>query len=193
MSVSHFAVRLWLVPIALALSTASAGATTVIRQGLEQLTIGSETIVHATVLDIHSYWNADRQFILTDVRVRPSRILKGDPAGDVICTVMGGSVGELTTLIVGGVDIAPGSDYVLFLAHGDLPGAANRLTIPYHSQGVFDIVGGRAFSQAIGEPLLPDEHGEIGVPGGADGLDLDQLIDQVRSAAAKERRHEQND
>jgi hypothetical protein len=178
---SHFAVRLSLVPIALALSATSAGATTLIRQGLDQLTKGSETIVQATILDIHSYWNADHYFILTDLRMRPSRILKGDAADDVICTVMGGSVGDVTTLIVGGADLAPGSEYVLFLAHADLPGAANRLTIRDHSQGVFEIVGGRAFSQAIGEPLLPDEGGMIDVPGGAGGLDLDELIDQVHS------------
>jgi hypothetical protein len=178
---SHFAVRLSHVPIVLALSATAGGATTLIRQGLDQLTIGSETIVQATVLDIHSYWNADHQFILTDVRVRPSRILKGDPSGDVICTVMGGSVGDVTTLIVGGADLAPGSEYVLFLAHADLPGAPNRLTIRDHSQGVFEIVGSRAFSQAIGEPLLPDAQGTIDVPGSTDGLDLDELIGQVRS------------
>jgi hypothetical protein len=178
---SLFAVKLSLLPSALALSAASAGATTLIRQGLDHLTTGNETIVQATVLDIHSYWNADHQFILTDVRLRPSRILKGEASGDMICTLMGGSVGDVTTLIVGGADLAPGSEYVLFLAHDDLPGAANRLTIRDHSQGVFEIVGSRAFSQAIGDPLLPDEHGKVDVPGGDDGLDLDELIDQVRS------------
>lgn len=181
MRASHFAVRLSLLSVALALSAASTGATTLIRQGLDQLTIGNETIVQATILDIHSYWNADHQFILTDVRLRPSKILKGEAAGDLICTIMGGSVGDVTTLIVGGADLAPGSEYVLFLAHTDLPGAANRLTIRDLSQGVFEIVKGRAFSQAIDEPLLPDEHGKIDVPGGDDGLDLDELIDQVRS------------
>jgi len=178
---SHVAVRLSLMPVALVVSAASAGATTLIRQGLDRLTSGSETIVQATVLDIHSYWNADHQFILTDVHVRPSRILKGAPTGDVTFTVMGGSIGDVTTLIVGGADLAPGSEYVLFLTYNDLPGAANRLTIRDHSQGVFEIARGRAFSQAIGEPLLPDERGKIDVPGGADGVDLDELIGQIRS------------
>jgi hypothetical protein len=148
---------------------------------LDRLTVGSETIVQAVVLDIHSYWNASHQFILTDVRARPSRILKGAPTGDLTCTVMGGSVGDVTTLIIGGADLAPGSEYVLFLGHADLPGAADRLTIRDHSQGVFEIVRGRAFSQAIDEPLLHDENGMIDVPGGADGLDLDELINQIRS------------
>ena len=181
MHVRHVAVRLALVSVALALSAALAGATTLIRQGLERLTIDSETIVQAFVLDIHSYWNPDHQFILTDVRVRPSQILKGDPAGDVTFSVMGGTIGDVTTLIVGGADLAPGSEYVLFLSHADLPGAANRLTIRDHSQGVFEIAKGRAYSQAVGEPLLPDERGKFDVPGGTDGVDLDELISQIRS------------
>ena len=180
---SHVAERLFLVPVALVLSAASAGATTLIRQGLDRLTIGSETIVQASVLDIHSYWNTDHQFILTDVHVRPSQVLKGDPAEDVTFTVMGGSIGEVTTLVIGGADFAPGFEYVLFLARADLPGAANRLTIRDHSQGVFEITQGRAFSQAIGEPLLPDERGKADVPGGADGVDLDELIGEIKSLA----------
>jgi len=177
---SHFAVRSTVVPIVMALSAISAGATTLIRQGLDQLTTSSETIVQGSVLDIHSYWNADHQFILTDVHVRPSRILKGDAAGDLTFTVMGGSVGDVTTLIIGGADLAPGSEYVLFLGHANLPGAANRLTIREHSQGVFEVVGHRAFSQAVGDPLLADKQGVTDVPGGANGVDLSDLIDQVR-------------
>jgi len=166
--------------VALVLSAAAADATTLVRQGLDRLTIDNEMVVQATVLDIYSYWNADHQFILTDVRVRPSRILKGTPTDNVTFTVMGGSVADVTTLIIGGADLVPGSEYVLFLAHNDLPGAANRLTIRDHSQGVFEIARGRAFSQAIGEPLLPDERGKVDVPGGAEGVDLDELIGQIR-------------
>jgi hypothetical protein len=53
--------------------------TTLIRQGLERLTSDDEGIMVARVLDTRSYWNADHSFILTDVRVRPSRVLKGRP------------------------------------------------------------------------------------------------------------------
>jgi hypothetical protein len=70
---------------------------------------------------------------------------------------------------------------VLFLAYDDLPGAAKRLTIHDHSQGVFEIARGRAYSQAIDEPLLPDEHGKSDVPGGANGVGLDEMIDEIRS------------
>jgi hypothetical protein len=44
---------------------------------------------------------------------------------------------------------------------------------------VFAVQHGRAFSQAIGEPLLPDEKGNAEVPGGADGLPLGTLTQQI--------------
>lgn len=183
MHASRVAARIPLALVAAALSFGTAGGTTVVRQGLDQLTVESETIVLGRVLDVHSYWNAACDFILTDVRLRHSRTLKGSLAGDLTLTVMGGSVGDVTTLVVGGPDLAPGSDYVLFLTHENLPGAANRLTVRSLAQGAFDVRNGRAFSQAIDEPLLPDATGQTGVPGGTGGLALEDLIGQIRANA----------
>lgn len=169
-----------LVLLALALAAVPASATTLVRQGLDQLTAENEMIVHGRVLDIRSYWNADHSFILTDVRVRPSQVMKGAAAGDVTFTVMGGQVDDLTTVIIGGAGLAPGSEYVLFLSRVDLPGAAHRLTVRDHVQGVFEVVKGRAHSQAFGQPLYPDLGGRVDVPGGEEGLALDELVRQVR-------------
>jgi len=163
-----------------ALVAAPVSATTLIRRGLDRLAAGNETIVQARVLDIRSYWNADHTFILTDVHARPSQVLKGRPDNDLDFTVMGGSVGETTTLIVGGPDLEPGSEYILFLAQSDLPGAPHRLTVRDLSQGVFDVVQGRAFSQAHGEPLLPDDQGRTDAPGGDEGILLETLARQIR-------------
>src|SRR5262249_13543505 len=147
-------------------------ATSLVRRGIESLARDNETIVQAQVLDIHSYWDAGHTFILTDVHVRSSARFKGDAPDELTFTVMGGSVEGVTTLIVGGPELAPGSEYVLFLAHTDLPGAPSRLTVRDLCQGVFAVRKGRAFSEAIGEPLLPDAQGLADVPGGADGLPL---------------------
>jgi hypothetical protein len=163
-----------------ALVAAPVSATTLIRRGLDRLAAGNETIVQARVLDIRSYWNADHTFILTDVHARPSQVLKGRPDNDLDFTVMGGTVGETTTLIVGGPDLEPGSEYILFLAQSDLPGAPHRLTVRDLSQGVFDVVQGRAFSQAHGEPLLPDDQGRTDAPGGDEGILLETLARQIR-------------
>ena len=158
---------------------APAAATTLVRQGLDRLTTENEAVVQAKILETHSYWNDDHTFILTDVRARASRVFKGPDAESVTLTLMGGTVGEVTTLIVGGASLVPGSEYVLFLAHADLPGASGRLTVREHAQAVFVLENGRAFSEAIGEPLVPDANGDTAVPGGEDGLAVDELIRQI--------------
>src|SRR6185436_20960272 len=81
---------------------APAFATSLVRRGIESLTRDNETIVQASVVDIHSYWNPSHTFIFTDVHVRASKKFKGDAADDLSFTVMGGTVGQTTTLIVGG-------------------------------------------------------------------------------------------
>jgi len=158
---------------------APASATSLMRRGIENLSHDNETVVQANVLDIHSYWNADHSFIFTDVHVRASKRFKGDAPDDLTFTVMGGTVGETTALVVGGPDIAPGFEYVLFLSRADLPGTPGRLTVRDLCQGVFNVRPGRAFSEAIGEPLLPDAQGSADVPGGADGLPLETLAQRI--------------
>ena len=161
---------------------APASATSLVRRGIESLSRDNETIVQASVVDIHSYWNPSHTFIFTDVHVRASKKFKGDAADDLSFTVMGGTVGQTTTLIVGGPDLAPGSEYVLFLSRTNLPGTPARLTVRDLCQGVFAVRHGRAVSQAAGEPLLPDAQGSAEAPGGADGLPLETLAQQIRDA-----------
>ena len=161
-----------------------AGATTLIRHGLDRLTADNESVVHGRVMEIHSYWNDDHSFILTDVKFRPQQVLKGErPSGDVTLTVMGGTVGEISTVIVAGPDLVPGSDYVLFMNREDLPGAARRLTVRDLSQGVFRVEKGRAYSQALDHPLIADANGRSEAPGGEEGMALEEMSRQVRQFA----------
>jgi len=166
---------------------APARATTLIRAGIDDLVASNETVVVAEVVGLHSYWNAEHTFILTDARVRPTTQLKGNRGPlEFTVTVMGGTVGDLTTVIVAGPELRLGGEYVLFLNHEDLPGAAQALTVRDLSQGVFEVVatpaGKRAVSQAVQHPLLPDARGNNQPPGGLEGLLLDQLIQNVRDA-----------
>lgn len=168
-----------------------ASATTLIRQSLSGLIAESSTIVVGEVLEAHSYWNDEGTFILTDVRIRATEVLKGDSRdSDFTVTLMGGTVGDLTTVIVGGAELTLGKSYVLFLGDGDLPGVRGVLTVGEHSQGVFDIVrardGLRAISQANRLPLYPDALGFVDPPGGAQGIFLNDMTRFVREAAARQ-------
>lgn len=171
--------RLLLLVLLLALA-APARATTLVRQGLEALTADSEAVVHARVLEVHSYWNADRSLIFTDVRAKPLQALKGDPTEELVVTLLGGTVGETTLLIIGAPELRPGAEYVLFLTHVEADGDKAGWRVRDLAQGVFDVVNGRAFSQADRELLLPDEGGESEAPGGAEGFLLESLARQVR-------------
>lgn len=169
---------------------ASASATTLIREGLDELVSGNQTIVLAEVIDAVSYWNSDGTFILTDVTVKPMEVLKGRAEGLLTVTLMGGTVGDLTTLIVGGAEIIPGRSYVLFLNEENLPGSPGVTTVRDHCQGVYDISVERgelrAVSQANRHPLVPDRMGYLDAPGGVEGFPLEAMVQSLREMVARD-------
>lgn len=177
--------------VALAAAVAApASATTLRRAGLDQLVAEHGTIVMGEVVDLKSYWNPEGTFILTDVRFKAHDVLKGKPdPRELTFTVMGGTVGDLTALIVGGAELISGNSYVVFLDKADLPGVKAVQTVREHGQGVFDIVmagdGLRAISQANHHPLAPDAKGNVEAPGGREGLSLTTMMRSIRELAAR--------
>ncbi len=171
---------------------APAGATTLRRASLEELTASNDTVVVGKVIEAYSYWNREGTFILTDVLVEATEVLKGKVVDPVLTvTILGGTVDDLTTLIVGGAQLVPGKAYVLFLNEEDLPGLERARTVRDHCQGVFEIAkaldgsGSRAVSQANGHPLVPDKLGSFEPPGGVEGLPLRTLKDTIRKTAGR--------
>lgn len=179
------------VAVALALGLVSpASGSTLVRASLDDLVAVNRLILVGEVVDAHSYWNSEGTFILTDVRIAPSSVLKGRAVeSEVVVTIPGGSVGDLSTVIVGGAELLPARTYVLFLNEENLPGA-RALTVRDLCQGVFDFHLGehglRAISQANRHPLLPDVRGEAEPPGGAAGLPLEAMLRAIRESAGRE-------
>jgi hypothetical protein len=172
-----------------ALAATPIGATTLLRADVDTLTASSDTIVYADVVGARSYWNEEETFILTDVRIAPREVLKGAAGGELTVTLMGGSVGDRTVMVVGGAALVPGQAYVLFVGTDDLPGRVGARTVPGHAQGVFEVRkdadgSARAVSQAGDQALVPDALGRSEVPGGRDGLALPALLDTIRQAVA---------
>ena len=182
--------------VALALAAggvAPAGATSLIRQSLDDLVARNRSVVVGQVLEAKSRWNEEGTFIVTDYRVQVDDVLKGGAKGrEVTVTLLGGTVGDLTTLIIGGAELRPGRSYVLFLKDG--VEGVEGVTLPDHSQGAFEDVkakdGLRAVSQGLRHPLLPDVRGHVDVPGGAEGLPLTSLMKSVREIASRPVREE---
>ncbi len=175
-----------------AIVVAPVNATTLIHQGLDDLVAGNRAVVVGEVVDASSYWNENHTFILTDVLIATHEILKGDVSEqELTVTIMGGQVGDLTTLIVGGPELIPGNSYVLFLNEEKLPGADHALTVRDLCQGVFDVRIGRdglrAVSQANSHPLLPDRKGYADAPGGVEGLPLNAMMQSIRESVDRQR------
>lgn len=188
MSMTRALVRAGAVIALAAASVVPARATTLIRMGLDDLVGTNATVVVGRVLDVYSHWNAEGTFILSDVRVVADDVLKGDTGQrEFTITVMGGTVGDLSTVIVGGPEIEVGRTYVLFLDANDLPGAPQARTVRDLCQGIYDVedtpTGPRAVSQASRHPLLADGQGNFEEPGGSQGIPLDEMIRQVRQLA----------
>lgn len=177
--------------LAIAASVAvPASATTLMRASLDELVAANGAVVLGEVVDVESYWNAEGSFILTDVRFSVSDVLKGNLSrgNELTITLMGGRVGDTTTLIIGGPQLIPGKSYVVFLNEESLPGV-QALTVRDLVQGAFDVVmakdGLRAVSQANGHPLLPDAKGYLDAPGGVEGLPLTAMMQSIREIAAR--------
>ena len=188
MRLSPHVARITLALVLTVLAALPAGATTLIRQGLDKLTAENELVVYGRVLDIHSYWNAEHSMIMTDVRVRASQVLKGDrTAREITFSLLGGTVGDITTLIIGGPELVPGSDYILFLNREQLQGSRQVLTVRDLAQGAFELAdfgaGRRVYSQGLAHVLLPDAGGISAPPGGTDGLTLDDMLSRIRQFA----------
>lgn len=179
------------VALAMAAASAPSSATTLVRASLPALVANNGTIVVGEVVDAHSYWNEPHSFMLTDVRIKATEVLKGDlKETDFTVTILGGTVDDLTTVIIGGAELTPGKSYVLFLQEDNLPGTRNVRTVREHSQGVFDVVkardGIRAISQANRLPLHPDALGFVDPPGGAKGLLLKDMLHSIRETVARQ-------
>ena len=174
-------------------AVAPASATSLVRASLDDLVAANGAVVLGEVLDTYSYWNAEGTFILTDVRFRVDNAIKGSLQDrELTVTLMGGTVGETTTLIIGGAELIPGNSYVLFLNDEDLPGAKSVRTVRDHAQGAFDVVmsgrGLRAVSQANQHPLVPDKSGYFDAAGGPVGYPLGAMMQSIREISGREGR-----
>jgi hypothetical protein len=112
---------------------------------LPQLTAKAGAIVHGTVSDVRSDWNADRTHIFTFITVHVDRYLKGDLGPTITVMEFGGTVGGMRQFIAGTPQFTRGEEVVLFLSlHPPMYPAVLAL-----SQGKFSVVADRASGQRL--------------------------------------------
>lgn len=101
--------------LAAALASLPAGATTLVRMTLSQLSQASSTIVQGRVVSQQMQWNAAHTRIVTLTTVEVGRALKGQPASTLVIEQLGGTVGNFHVRVPGTAYLRPQTDYILFL------------------------------------------------------------------------------
>src|SRR5256885_4324279 len=117
----HF-ILVALAALALVLAQA-ASATTVQKLTLQELTKKANSIVVGRVQDAVSSWDAAKKEIYTFYTVSVSQPVKGSKAGETITIrQLGGTVGNIASIVPGMPSFKKGEEVVLFLTQKDAAG-----------------------------------------------------------------------
>ena len=147
------------------LVAAGAGASVFLKEDVGSLKKASEAVVHAKVVDISSYWNADRTLIFTDVRLEVKGKLHGSAGAEIVVRVPGGTVGDFTVDMEGAPRFAMDDEVVAFIGrwHDGAPMVAG------YFQGI-----SRVERDGLGNAFLRG--------GAADGLPMSELARMLRQS-----------
>jgi hypothetical protein len=76
----------------------------------------SESVVHASVVDVRSAWNDEGSAIFTFVTLEVKGRLHGTAENQIVVRVPGGTVGDFTSEMEGAPRFQKGEDVVAFIA-----------------------------------------------------------------------------
>jgi hypothetical protein len=94
----------------------AAGATTIIRQDVPDLSRQADAVIRGTVSRAESRWSGDRRTIFTEVEIQVAETLKGPARKTVIVREPGGVVGNIGQRVDGVASFQKGEEVVVFLA-----------------------------------------------------------------------------
>jgi hypothetical protein len=92
------------------------GASTFLKEDIKSLKAQSEAVVHAKVLDLHSYWDPTGSVIFTDVTLDVRGRLHGASGDQIVVRVPGGTVGDFTSVMDGAPQFEMDDEVVTFIA-----------------------------------------------------------------------------
>src|SRR5204863_6040556 len=124
-----------LILLAATLLAAPGHATSLRHLDVHDLTLESSDIIVGVVEGSRSYWNDARTRILTDVDVRVTRSLKGNPGARLTLTQLGGEVDGARYTVPGCPAFQAGEEALFFVWRD----ARGRAQVNGLGQGKFDI------------------------------------------------------
>ena len=149
-------------------------ATTVQRLGLEEMVKKAHTIVVGKVGSSRVYWSADRKLILTNYTIQVDESIKGQAAGTVEVTTVGGKIGDLQLMVSGMPSFVTGENAVVFI---ETSGAYQ--TVVGLGQGKFTVTNGEV-ANTVGDLSFPD-----GRPGTPVKMPLQNFKNQIRAMVGR--------
>lgn len=147
----------------------SSYATTVQRLGLEDLVKKAHTIVVGRVVNSRTYWNSNRKLIFTSYTIQVDESIKGQAAGSLEVTTIGGKIGDVELHVAGMPAFQNGENAVVFVEQS---GAFQ--TVLGLGQGKFTVINGEV-RNSVGDLSFPD-----GRPGVPTRMPLQTFKDQIR-------------
>jgi hypothetical protein len=128
-----------------------AGATTLVRMSLSQLSQASSTIIQGRVVSQEIRWNAGHTRIMTFTTLHLDQTLKGQPPSSLLIEQPGGTVGDWHVRVPGTALLRPQADYILFL---EPAGNAQTFHLVGMVQGAFRISrNGKGLQRRVILPL----------------------------------------
>ena len=96
-----------------------AGATSIVRFAFDSLCVRAETIAHVRCVESQSFRDAERGGVFTRTRLEVLSPVKGDPGGEIVLILPGGSVDSQRVAVLGIPGFVPGEETVVFLSGPD--------------------------------------------------------------------------
>lgn len=179
--------RIVLACLAVGLAAAVAGATTLERMDLEQLTSAARVVARVRCLENESRWEGSE--IWTFTRFEVLETLKGSAPRTITVRLLGGRVGHWVASVDGVPRFRPGEELYLFLE----PTRAGDLSVTSWAQGTFRIQRDRTNGE---ERVTQDTRGvTVFDPetrrfraGGVRQVPLEQFRERVREAVERQAR-----
>jgi hypothetical protein len=127
----------FLLPLAVAIISVPAGATTLVHMSLEQLSQASTDIVRGHVVYQESSWDAFHKLMLTVTQVAIEQRMKGQAPELIEIEQPGGKIGNVRLYVPGTVHFLPGAKYLLFVEPART--APSRYLVVGMTQGAYRI------------------------------------------------------
>jgi hypothetical protein len=163
----------------------TAGATSIVRQDVPELSRRADAVLRGTVVRTESRWSGDRRRIFTEVEIRVAETIKGSPGKTVVVRQPGGVVGKVAQRVDGVASFRQGEEVVVFLARKP----DDSFVIQGMGQGKFRVERSSDGRDAFA--IREDVDAHLVEPPGQDAAGLargprtlDELRAEIRSALA---------